>query len=807
MSEWGRRILKAFVGSDGGVRVTIPGTRAAKAKFTGPEGGLIEKYEMRDGKMEPVYAKDDVKVTGGKRDDRDPEIGTVIKREFKGVEHQVTFMGDAGWRWDTGEGGVYSTPSQIAKKIIGGPANGYLFFGLGVRHRTKAEAAADATTPAEPPPVVMPPEPEPPAAPPPAGPTDLKEPTPEHVRYFKALGADEFKAYLRNLDPYWQEYAFAARFGGSVADRQSKWASIDKLIAQDTRRAPLAEPPTPTPVPMKVPFQSRTVTRVEAPVHATTPGPAYPPPPAPAPAEAAKETVPTGGYISRTDDGRYSLHDAGGDKLGTYDTKDEAVAAAKPAEPAAPTPTAPTPEAPSVETPPAVETPAMVEAPVAEPTPTPTPAAEPKPKAAQFDPTKPESTMTVPGHGPMPAWRADRIPKGTVLAFPGGKNMTVVAAGRIPETGVIDFVLRNEATGGRARFASEDFKFLPVVRFPKGTLAEPKPAEAAASEPVPPKVRPPAPVTTGPMEARTANPGWTDPAPILKGMVGMTVKTRQRTSSGVFGAVVQTAEDGSKAVFKPRETEWKLKRPNISQKNLPGREAGFYEVSAALGISLVPPTTLATDAAHDGEPAREGSRQHFVGSDTGHRYRTAAETTVHPDELDPEEIAGFAFLDGLLGGEDRLDGNWMVSDEKIDGYRRIVLIDKGLSMGRFNLTARPIFHPDAINEGMRKPEAQAAYLRMCRDRLPKLADARAIVDKHMGDEANEVWTAIQIRAGEIAANAVVRKVTSAKTLASVTPHTNGEAKAAQMERGATETLTRNRISVLRAGAAPSTPAA
>ena len=152
-------IGKAAVGPDGRVSVRMPGTRAAKAKFTGPEGGLIEKYEMRDGKMEPVYARDDVVTTGGKRDPRDPDVGTVITREFKGVEHRVTFMGEAGWRWETGEGGVFKSPSQIAKKITGSPANGYVFFGLG-----KKAAPAAASTHAADIPVVPAPEPPPPPA-------------------------------------------------------------------------------------------------------------------------------------------------------------------------------------------------------------------------------------------------------------------------------------------------------------------------------------------------------------------------------------------------------------------------------------------------------------------------------------------------------------------------------------------------------------------------------------------------------------------------------------------------------------------
>lgn len=70
------RIIKAIVDEHGRTRVTVPGTRAAHAKFTGPKGGLIEKYEMRDGKMQGVYAKDDVQTTGGAGGGEPPNNGS-----------------------------------------------------------------------------------------------------------------------------------------------------------------------------------------------------------------------------------------------------------------------------------------------------------------------------------------------------------------------------------------------------------------------------------------------------------------------------------------------------------------------------------------------------------------------------------------------------------------------------------------------------------------------------------------------------------------------------------------------------------
>ena len=59
-------------------------------------------------------------------DQRLPGPGTVLRREFKGVEHLVTVLAD-GFEY---EGKSYRSLSAVATAISGSHWNGYLFFGL-----------------------------------------------------------------------------------------------------------------------------------------------------------------------------------------------------------------------------------------------------------------------------------------------------------------------------------------------------------------------------------------------------------------------------------------------------------------------------------------------------------------------------------------------------------------------------------------------------------------------------------------------------------------------------------------------------
>jgi len=68
-------------------------------------------------------------VTGSvarRPDERLPIAGTVLTREFKGVEHRVTVLSN-GFEH---EGTSYRSLSAVAHAITGSHWNGYLFFGL-----------------------------------------------------------------------------------------------------------------------------------------------------------------------------------------------------------------------------------------------------------------------------------------------------------------------------------------------------------------------------------------------------------------------------------------------------------------------------------------------------------------------------------------------------------------------------------------------------------------------------------------------------------------------------------------------------
>ena len=63
---------------------------------------------------------------GLSRDTRIPPVGTVLKRNHKGVEHQVIVLAN-GFEY---EGRAHKSLSSIARKITGTGWNGFGFFGL-----------------------------------------------------------------------------------------------------------------------------------------------------------------------------------------------------------------------------------------------------------------------------------------------------------------------------------------------------------------------------------------------------------------------------------------------------------------------------------------------------------------------------------------------------------------------------------------------------------------------------------------------------------------------------------------------------
>lgn len=84
--------------------------------------------ELSTQKKAPRRAKGKAPTSGPKvvRDPRLPEIGTVLRREHRGVVHEVEVL-EPGFRY---LGRAYRSLSAIAKEITGTAWNGFGFFGL-----------------------------------------------------------------------------------------------------------------------------------------------------------------------------------------------------------------------------------------------------------------------------------------------------------------------------------------------------------------------------------------------------------------------------------------------------------------------------------------------------------------------------------------------------------------------------------------------------------------------------------------------------------------------------------------------------
>lgn len=72
------------------------------------------------------------------RDPRIPPVGTVLRRVFEGVAHEVTVCSE-GFEY---AGQRFKTLSAVAKHITGTPWNGFLFFGLKKRVEAAREESA-----------------------------------------------------------------------------------------------------------------------------------------------------------------------------------------------------------------------------------------------------------------------------------------------------------------------------------------------------------------------------------------------------------------------------------------------------------------------------------------------------------------------------------------------------------------------------------------------------------------------------------------------------------------------------------------
>ncbi len=117
------------------------GWRIQELAFGGlPASATKRIEELGDDMPERWRMKQDAKVRAAAqvalepRDSRVPPVGTVLRRIFNGVTHQVTICAEGF----TYEGERYKTLSAIARHITGTPWNGFLFFGLKKRGEDRA---------------------------------------------------------------------------------------------------------------------------------------------------------------------------------------------------------------------------------------------------------------------------------------------------------------------------------------------------------------------------------------------------------------------------------------------------------------------------------------------------------------------------------------------------------------------------------------------------------------------------------------------------------------------------------------------
>lgn len=132
------------------------------------------------------------------------------------------------------------------------------------------------------------------------------------------------------------------------------------------------------------------------------------------------------------------------------------------------------------------------------------------------------------------------------------------------------------------------------------------------------------------------------------------------SSNYSFLAVVRLGGDEARAVYKPGRGE----RPLW---DFPGglyrREVAAYELSASLGLDVVPETVLRLDGPHG-----EGSLQRFVDADFAEHYFTLLE-----DERNGAQLRRIAGFDLLVNNADRKGGHILV-----DWHGAIFGIDHGL---------------------------------------------------------------------------------------------------------------------------------
>ena len=90
-------------------------------------GGLSDETRARLDALADGEERRAAKAARQKRRAEAPLAGTRLVREWQGVEHQVTCLGDGGFEW---QGRRYRSLSAVARAITGTQWNGWLFFGL-----------------------------------------------------------------------------------------------------------------------------------------------------------------------------------------------------------------------------------------------------------------------------------------------------------------------------------------------------------------------------------------------------------------------------------------------------------------------------------------------------------------------------------------------------------------------------------------------------------------------------------------------------------------------------------------------------
>ena len=90
-------------------------------------GGLSEETRARLDALADGEDRRAVEAARQKRRAEAPLAGTRLVREWRGTEHHVTCLGDAGFEW---RGRRYKSLSAVARAITGTQWNGWTFFGL-----------------------------------------------------------------------------------------------------------------------------------------------------------------------------------------------------------------------------------------------------------------------------------------------------------------------------------------------------------------------------------------------------------------------------------------------------------------------------------------------------------------------------------------------------------------------------------------------------------------------------------------------------------------------------------------------------